>query len=147
MTPAGTSNELDVQNGWEENTHTHIMIRIYRCTLNLIGGSIGRTSFSNPTLYILSFTLSKSSTSRLCTSLICLLFTAFTPAKFVLRFLRETVTGVQSLCLQEDYWKSIFLRSKTVFFVIFPYQSRQFLFCCSTEQYFSTCYNPFYFSL
>ena len=22
MTPAGTSNELDVQNGWEENTHT-----------------------------------------------------------------------------------------------------------------------------
>ena len=23
MTPAGTSNELDVQNGWEENTHTH----------------------------------------------------------------------------------------------------------------------------
>ena len=21
MTPAGTSNELDVQNGWEENTH------------------------------------------------------------------------------------------------------------------------------
>ena len=24
MTPAGTSNELDVQNEWEENTHTHI---------------------------------------------------------------------------------------------------------------------------
>ena len=23
MTPAGTSNELDVQNQWEENTHTH----------------------------------------------------------------------------------------------------------------------------
>ena len=23
MTPAGTSNELDVQNGWEENTHKH----------------------------------------------------------------------------------------------------------------------------
>ena len=23
MTPAGTSYELDVQNGWEENTHTH----------------------------------------------------------------------------------------------------------------------------
>ena len=23
MTPAGTSNELDVQNKWEENTHTH----------------------------------------------------------------------------------------------------------------------------
>ena len=27
MTPAGTSNELDVQNGWEENTHTHISCR------------------------------------------------------------------------------------------------------------------------
>ena len=26
MTPAGTSNELDVQNGWEENTkHTHTL--------------------------------------------------------------------------------------------------------------------------
>ena len=23
VTPAGTSNELDVQNKWEENTHTH----------------------------------------------------------------------------------------------------------------------------
>ena len=27
MTPAGTSNELDVQNGWEENTHTHCVGR------------------------------------------------------------------------------------------------------------------------
>ena len=26
MTPAGTSNELDVQNGWEENTHTNGII-------------------------------------------------------------------------------------------------------------------------
>ena len=26
MTPAGTSNELDVQNEWEENTHTHTYI-------------------------------------------------------------------------------------------------------------------------
>ena len=26
MTPAGTSNELDIQNGWEENT-THIYTR------------------------------------------------------------------------------------------------------------------------
>ena len=25
VTPAGTSNELDVQNEWEENTHTHCM--------------------------------------------------------------------------------------------------------------------------
>ena len=24
MTPAGTSNELDVQNEWEENTHAHM---------------------------------------------------------------------------------------------------------------------------
>ena len=27
MTPAGTSNELDVQNGWEENTDTHTFLR------------------------------------------------------------------------------------------------------------------------
>ena len=26
MTPAGTSNELDVQNEWKENTHTHTAI-------------------------------------------------------------------------------------------------------------------------
>ena len=26
MTPAGTSNELDVQNEWEENTHTNYMV-------------------------------------------------------------------------------------------------------------------------
>ena len=26
VTPAGTSNELDVQNGWEENTHTHCIV-------------------------------------------------------------------------------------------------------------------------
>ena len=26
VTPAGTSNELDVQNGWEENTHTHTVV-------------------------------------------------------------------------------------------------------------------------
>ena len=26
MTPAGTSNELDVQNEWEENTHTVVLI-------------------------------------------------------------------------------------------------------------------------
>ena len=25
MTPAGTSNELDVQNEWEENTHTFVV--------------------------------------------------------------------------------------------------------------------------
>ena len=30
MTPAGTSNELDVQNGWEENTHTHTGI-LFQC--------------------------------------------------------------------------------------------------------------------
>ena len=29
MTPAGTSNELDFQNEWEENTHTYIRIYMY----------------------------------------------------------------------------------------------------------------------
>ena len=29
MTPAGTSNELDVQNGWEENTHTHSSVLVF----------------------------------------------------------------------------------------------------------------------
>ena len=30
VTPAGTSNELDVQNGWEENTHTHTVCYLVR---------------------------------------------------------------------------------------------------------------------
>ena len=28
MTPAGTSNELDVQNEWEDNTHTHTRLEL-----------------------------------------------------------------------------------------------------------------------
>ena len=32
MTPAGTSNELDVQNEWEENTHTHTCLFFYLVT-------------------------------------------------------------------------------------------------------------------
>ena len=27
MTPAGTSNELDLQNEWEKNTHTHSRLK------------------------------------------------------------------------------------------------------------------------
>ena len=34
QTPAGTSNELDVQNGWEENTHTHRGADCCDCTKN-----------------------------------------------------------------------------------------------------------------
>ena len=37
MTPAGTPNELDVQNEWEENTHTHTHI----CQKNIEGHLIG----------------------------------------------------------------------------------------------------------
>ena len=36
MTPAGTSNELDVQNGWEENTHTHTYLGDSSCPLPLL---------------------------------------------------------------------------------------------------------------
>ena len=32
MIPAGTSNELDVQNEWEENTHTHTQCEWHRMT-------------------------------------------------------------------------------------------------------------------
>ena len=32
MTPAGTSNELDVQNEWEENTNTHNIVIINTIT-------------------------------------------------------------------------------------------------------------------
>ena len=39
MTPAGTSNELDVQNGWEENTHTHC--RVYPHLPPVIGAPWG----------------------------------------------------------------------------------------------------------
>ena len=33
VTPAGTSNELDVQNEWEENTHTWYCTVLYYYTL------------------------------------------------------------------------------------------------------------------
>ena len=33
VTPAGTSNELDVQNEWEENTHTQTLVLCCGCTL------------------------------------------------------------------------------------------------------------------
>ena len=36
VTPAGTSNELDVQNEWEENTHTHTHTRINRVRLPIL---------------------------------------------------------------------------------------------------------------
>ena len=35
MTPAGTSNELDVQNEWEENKHTHTLAAHF-CTSSII---------------------------------------------------------------------------------------------------------------
>ena len=35
MTPAGTSNELDVQNGWEENTHTHTSLPSSRLRIHI----------------------------------------------------------------------------------------------------------------
>ena len=34
VTPAGTSNELDVRNGWEENTHTHMYLLIIPVIIN-----------------------------------------------------------------------------------------------------------------
>ena len=37
MTPAGTSNELDVQNEWEENTHTHTAVRFVWRIASLLG--------------------------------------------------------------------------------------------------------------
>ena len=40
MTPAGTSNELDVQNGWEENTHTQQYALVdYYCCFHLTSGT------------------------------------------------------------------------------------------------------------
>ena len=53
MTPAGTSNELDVQNEWEEDTRTHTIpgVLVYRKILRMnvskpstkgLGGNIGR---------------------------------------------------------------------------------------------------------
>ena len=47
MTPAGTSNELDVQNGWEENTHTH-SLEPKKCYNNIvIGKEIYAVTFYN----------------------------------------------------------------------------------------------------
>ena len=35
MTPAGTSNELDVQNEWEKNTHTHKILMTFHIKIDL----------------------------------------------------------------------------------------------------------------
>ena len=50
MTPAGTSNELDVQNGWEENTHTHTL-KHYSCTgsHNTIGSELAQLTLRKKT--------------------------------------------------------------------------------------------------
>ena len=53
MTPAGTSNELDVQNGWEENTHTHTILGFFDstpadsnvCILHVLHSSTGTYKF------------------------------------------------------------------------------------------------------
>ena len=39
VTPAGTSNELDVQNVWEENIHTHAHTKLKKA--DRPGGSVG----------------------------------------------------------------------------------------------------------
>ena len=39
MTPAGTSNELDVQNEWKENTHTHT----HTHSINIINDTLARS--------------------------------------------------------------------------------------------------------
>ena len=39
MTPAGTSNELDVQNGWEENTHIQQYLLVDYCCFHLTSGA------------------------------------------------------------------------------------------------------------
>ena len=44
MTPAGTSNELDVQNEWEENTHTHCMYSMYSID-TVVHGDMGLSCF------------------------------------------------------------------------------------------------------
>ena len=56
MTPAGTSNELDVQNGWEENT-THTRAMIYCSSAFLKAYHLGKNtqqsvSYSNYVLHL-----------------------------------------------------------------------------------------------
>ena len=51
MTPAGTSNELDVQNEWEENTHTHTLSSRRACR-NIWFLTAQRDAFSRVSLVI-----------------------------------------------------------------------------------------------
>ena len=53
MTPAGTSNELDVQNGWEENTHTHTKSDEYNNSMYVWSSHIARVSINRVRLPIL----------------------------------------------------------------------------------------------
>ena len=63
MTPAGTSNELDVQNGWEENTHTHMVIT-YRKSMDQPGEVV------DPAIIVVSWTMTINSVDHYNLSLI-----------------------------------------------------------------------------
>ena len=64
MTPAGTSNELDVQNGWEENTHTYLTLKQINGNnefVNFAGSQVScKNSLQSTRKYVLypNFTLS-----------------------------------------------------------------------------------------
>ena len=52
MTPAGTSNELDVQNEWEENTHTHITsVNVF----NVLNVAVFSAYLSEETVFYFTF--------------------------------------------------------------------------------------------
>ena len=44
MTPAGTSNELDVRNEWEESTHTNIAVQQYNMQYTMVCSDVGSNS-------------------------------------------------------------------------------------------------------
>ena len=54
MTPAGTSNELDVQNGWEENTHTHGTTTPFECGIGANSTHLKAMSYEVPRIFIVA---------------------------------------------------------------------------------------------
>ena len=56
MTPAGTSNELDVQNEWEENTYVHIHTRTRKLSIQYSGwhaaGTMPNSLYRMPLVYL-----------------------------------------------------------------------------------------------
>ena len=69
-------------------------------TLIFIGGTTGRTAFSNPYVYVLSLVFSKAGISSCFATVVCLLIRGFIRARFLLLFILDRVVILIYRCTE-----------------------------------------------